>query len=345
MTTTGIKGTKSRRGLSRRALLKATAGTAALLGALQAKFPGGAHIAQAAGPEVKKANLGFIALTDAAPLFVAKEKGIFAKYGMPDVEVQKQASWGATRDNLVLGSEGNGIDGAHILTPDALPHLRRQGDAEQCADADVHPGAAQPGQPVHLGRQGVCGAADRARHQAVQGSARQEEGRGQVREGRDDFSRRHPRPLDPLLARCRRHRPRQGHRDHRGAAAANGGEHEGRHHGLLLRVRAVEPAAHPPEHRLHRDHDRRAMEQASGKVARAARRLCRQISERREGAADGDDGSADVVREDGEPRGSGRHLRQAPMDQLPGRGRDRSHEGRNSITASRARWSRTARTS
>ena len=31
-------------------------------------------------------------------------------YGMPDVEVSKQASWGATRDNLVLGSEGNGIE-------------------------------------------------------------------------------------------------------------------------------------------------------------------------------------------------------------------------------------------
>ena len=62
------------------------------------------YIAQADGPEVTKAMLGFIALTDAAPLFVAKEKGIFAKYGMPDVEVQKQASWGATRDNLVLGS-------------------------------------------------------------------------------------------------------------------------------------------------------------------------------------------------------------------------------------------------
>ncbi|MGP8777366.1 ABC transporter substrate-binding protein, partial [Pseudomonas aeruginosa] len=78
-------------------------------------FPAGAF-AQGAGPEVKGAKLGFIALTDASPLFVAKEKGIFAKYGMPDVEVQKQASWGTTRDNLVLGSEGSGIDGAHILT-------------------------------------------------------------------------------------------------------------------------------------------------------------------------------------------------------------------------------------
>ena len=31
---------------------------------------------------MKGAKLGFIALTDAAPLFVAKEKGIFAKYGV-----------------------------------------------------------------------------------------------------------------------------------------------------------------------------------------------------------------------------------------------------------------------
>ena len=91
-------------------------------------FPAGAF-AQDAGPEVKGAKLGFIALTDATPLFVAKEKGLFAKYGMPDVEVQKQASWGATRDNLVLGSEGNGIDGAHILTP--MPYLISSGKVTQ----------------------------------------------------------------------------------------------------------------------------------------------------------------------------------------------------------------------
>jgi nitrate/nitrite transport system substrate-binding protein len=68
-------------------------------------------------PETTKAKLGFIALTDSAPLIVAKEKGLFAKYGMKDVVVVKQASWGATRDNLVLGSGSGGIDGAHILTP------------------------------------------------------------------------------------------------------------------------------------------------------------------------------------------------------------------------------------
>jgi len=72
-------------------------------------------------PEVTTATLGFIALTDSAPLIIAKEKGIFAKYGMPDVNVVKQASWGTTRDNIVLGSGGGGIDGAHILTP--MPYL------------------------------------------------------------------------------------------------------------------------------------------------------------------------------------------------------------------------------
>jgi len=115
-------------GISRRGLIKAGAGTAALLAAARLNFPAGAF-AQTAGPEVKGAKLGFIALTDASPLFVAKEKGFFAKHGMPDVEVLKQASWGTTRDNLVLGSEGGGIDGAHILTP--MPYLISSGAVTQ----------------------------------------------------------------------------------------------------------------------------------------------------------------------------------------------------------------------
>ena len=115
-------------GLSRRQLLKATGSTAALLAAAKLNFPAGAF-AQDAGPEVKGAKLGFIALSDAGPLFVAKDKGLFAKYGMPDTEVLKQASWGTTRDNLVLGSEGNGIDGAHILTP--MPYLISAGKVTQ----------------------------------------------------------------------------------------------------------------------------------------------------------------------------------------------------------------------
>jgi nitrate/nitrite transport system substrate-binding protein len=75
--------------------------------------------------ETRSAKLGFIALTDAAPLFVAVEKGFFAKHGMTDVSVEKQSSWGTTRDNLVLGSARNGIDGSHILTP--MPYLMTVG--------------------------------------------------------------------------------------------------------------------------------------------------------------------------------------------------------------------------
>ncbi len=113
---------------SRRNVLKGAAATLSLAALARTALPGGAF-AQGAGPEVKGAKLGFIALTDAGPLFVAKEKGFFAKHGMPDVEVLKQASWGTTRDNLVLGSEGNGIDGAHILSP--MPYLITAGRVTQ----------------------------------------------------------------------------------------------------------------------------------------------------------------------------------------------------------------------
>ncbi len=127
--TNKTRGTTSRAGIDRRAFLKTSAGTAALFAAVKTSFLGGVHVAEAAGPEVTKAILGYIALIDASPLAVAKEKGFFAKHGMPDVEVSKQASWGATRDNLVLGSEKNGIDGAHILTP--MPYLISAGKVTQ----------------------------------------------------------------------------------------------------------------------------------------------------------------------------------------------------------------------
>jgi len=46
------------------------------------------------------------------------------------------------RNNLVLGSEGNGIDGAHILTP--MPYLISSGKVtqKQPADARCTSGAA-----------------------------------------------------------------------------------------------------------------------------------------------------------------------------------------------------------
>jgi nitrate/nitrite transport system substrate-binding protein len=127
-----IRATANSAAMSRRDLMKsasATAATAALMSAVKAAFPAGAFAQAATAPEVTKAILGYIALIDASALVIAKEKGLFAKHGMPDVEVAKQASWGATRDNLVLGSENNGIDGAHILTP--MPYLISTGKVTQ----------------------------------------------------------------------------------------------------------------------------------------------------------------------------------------------------------------------
>ena len=113
--------------LTRRQLIRST-GALATMAAAKTLLPMGAH-AQTSGPEVTGARLGYIALTDSAPLIVALEKGLFAKYGMPDVTVEKQASWGATRDNLALGSQGNGIDGGHLLRP--FPHLMTTGKVTQ----------------------------------------------------------------------------------------------------------------------------------------------------------------------------------------------------------------------
>ncbi|MGO8532966.1 CmpA/NrtA family ABC transporter substrate-binding protein [Rhizobium ruizarguesonis] len=114
-------------GMTRRSMLKTTA-AAALIGAVKTAFPSGAFAA-GAGPEVTGVKLGFIALTDSAPLIIAKEKGFFDKHGLPETDVAKQASWGATRDNLVLGGAANGIDGAHILSP--LPYLMHTGKVTQ----------------------------------------------------------------------------------------------------------------------------------------------------------------------------------------------------------------------
>src|SRR5262249_6844805 len=59
MTTRTDTGSKAKGSITRRSFLKTSAGTAALVAAAQAQFPFGAYVAQAAGPEVKKATLGF----------------------------------------------------------------------------------------------------------------------------------------------------------------------------------------------------------------------------------------------------------------------------------------------
>ena len=61
-------------------------------------------------PAGKTIKLGFIPLTDCAPLVAAKELGLFAKYGV-NVELSKEASWANIRDKVLNGE----LDGAHCL--------------------------------------------------------------------------------------------------------------------------------------------------------------------------------------------------------------------------------------
>ena len=48
-------------------------------------------------PEQTDLTLGFIPLTDSAPLIVAKEMGFFSQWGL-DVKLQKQNSWATLRE-------------------------------------------------------------------------------------------------------------------------------------------------------------------------------------------------------------------------------------------------------
>lgn len=57
-------------------------------------------------------SLGFIPLTDCAPLVVASEKGYFTKYGL-NVSLSKETSWANIRDKVAIGI----LDGAQMLAP------------------------------------------------------------------------------------------------------------------------------------------------------------------------------------------------------------------------------------
>jgi bicarbonate transport system substrate-binding protein len=89
--------------------------------------PGAVPVVNAgtAGLETQSARIGYIPIFESAPLVVAQEKGFFAKYGMSDVQVLKQSSWGSLRDNLVIGAAGGGLDGSQFQMP--MPYLIANG--------------------------------------------------------------------------------------------------------------------------------------------------------------------------------------------------------------------------
>lgn len=92
---------------------------AAVAGCGKSEAPAGggeiAKLAAAKGIEKSDLKLGFIKLTDIAPLVVAKEKGFFAEEGL-NVTLEPQANWKVLLD----GVTGGQIDGAHMLAGQVL---------------------------------------------------------------------------------------------------------------------------------------------------------------------------------------------------------------------------------
>lgn len=76
-------------------------------------------------PETTKIKLGYIPIIESTPLIIGLKKGFFAKYGMTEVELSKQANWAAARDNVTIGSSNSGIDGGQWQMP--MPHLISEG--------------------------------------------------------------------------------------------------------------------------------------------------------------------------------------------------------------------------
>ncbi len=63
-------------------------------------------------PVLRMLRLSFVPLTDAAPLLIAQELGLFDAVGLR-VTLSAKPSWAAPRDKLAFG----GLDTAHLLGP------------------------------------------------------------------------------------------------------------------------------------------------------------------------------------------------------------------------------------
>lgn len=82
--------------------------------AADASEPVGSTATGSERPDLASVRIGFVALTDAAPVIMAHEIGFFHGRGL-EVTLVKQPSWSATRDALLRGD----IDAAHC--PFSLP--------------------------------------------------------------------------------------------------------------------------------------------------------------------------------------------------------------------------------
>ncbi|HSH98252.1 MAG: CmpA/NrtA family ABC transporter substrate-binding protein [Methylophilaceae bacterium] len=98
---------------SRRNFFRASAGAlgaSVLMGMVPEQVRNNAWAAGTDAPEIKEVKIGFIPLTDCAPIVVAAEMGFDQKYGIKIVP-SKEASWAGVRDKVVNGE----LHAAHVL--------------------------------------------------------------------------------------------------------------------------------------------------------------------------------------------------------------------------------------
>ena len=85
-------------------------GAAAALNMMPAGLKNMVYAAGSDAPEITEVKIGFIPLTDCAPIVVAAEMGFDKKYGIKIIPA-KQASWAAIRDKTVNGE----LHASHVL--------------------------------------------------------------------------------------------------------------------------------------------------------------------------------------------------------------------------------------
>ncbi len=99
----------SRRGFFKNTMLGAF-GAATMLNILPEGLKNMAYAAGSDAPEITEVKIGFIPLTDCAPIVVAAEMGFDKKYGIK-ITPSKEASWAGVRDKVVNGE----LHAAHVL--------------------------------------------------------------------------------------------------------------------------------------------------------------------------------------------------------------------------------------
>jgi hypothetical protein len=170
-------------------------------------------------------RLGFIPLTDCAPIVMAKELGLFKKYGL-NVEVTKEASWANVRDKILTGE----LDGAHCLF--SMPFSVYTGVGGKAgSEMRIAMVLNNNGQAITLSKE-FCGKV------------------GQRSDFCNDISRRYPRHMAEVLA-CSGRCKSEDIEDHHNPSATNGGQHESWKYGWVLCRRTVEWRSRETKHRVY----------------------------------------------------------------------------------------------